>query len=553
MALVSFRNSELVVNYGELRVLVVDDYPNMRSALKQTLANFGVSRIDMVGNAAEALFKVQNNSYDLILSDFNLGEGRDGQQLLEELRHRGLISLESVYVMVTAEGGYEKVVSTAELAPDDYLIKPFSGELLRSRLDGILIKKLIFSSVYRHFEQHELEEALAGCDQIIKARPKYVVDALRFKGELLNSMGRFEEAEALYNKIIQMRAVPWARLGLARSLHSQKKDEAAEELLRDVLDKTPELVAGYDLLAEVCLMRKDSAAAQETLQRGVAISAKTVRRQQRLGEVAFENGDLSTAKAAYSNALEKGRHSIFVGAADYGHLCRVQVEQGDLTGALDTLKQGKPLLQANPDAQLVGAVVRSMVHTKAGNTSEAEKAMDEAARLTQEGAHADERVMLDYADACMANGRNDQADEIIRTVARNAHDSESLLAKARRIYENSGRVDAGTQILKEATANVRTLNNEAVILAHKGEYRAAVEKLQAACWEAPYNGRILMNAVWVMLKCIEKEGMDELLMEDARKLLADAEKLDPGHTRLPTLRNHMKDVEARFGIRRRNA
>lgn len=553
MAIVSFRNSEAVVNYGELRVLVVDDYPSMRSALKMTLSNFGVTKIDMVGNAAEVLFKVQNNSYDLILSDFNLGEGRDGQQLLEELRHRGLISLETVYVMVTAEGGYEKVVSTAELAPDDYLIKPFSGEVLRSRLDGILIKKLIFSTVYRHFEQHELEEAIVGCDLIIKSKPRYVVDALRFKGEVLNAMGRFEEAEALYKKIIQMRAVPWARLGLAKSLFSQKKGEEAEELLRDVMEQAPEMVAAYDLLAEVCLSRKDSAAAQEVLQRGVAISAKTVRRQQRLGEVAFENGDLATAKSAYSSALEKGRHSIFVGPADYGHLCRVQVEQGDLTGALDTIKQGKHVLQANPDAQLVSAVVRSLVHTKAGNTSEAEKAMDEAARLSREGAHADERVMLDYADACMANGRYDQADEIIRTVARNAHDSESLLAKAKQIYENSGRVDAGAKLLKEATANVRTLNNEAVILAHKGDFKAAVEKLQAACWEAPYNGRILMNAVWVMLKCIETEGMDEVLLEDARKLLADAEKLDPGHTRLPTLRKHVKDVETRFGIRRRNA
>lgn len=551
MSLVSAKNNEIVINYGELRALVVDDYPGMRSALKLNLSNFGVTKIDLAANATEVLFKVQNTRYDVILSDFNLGEGRDGQQLLEELRHRQLISLGTVFIMVTAEAGYEKVVATAELAPDDYLIKPFSAELMRSRLDGILLRKLTFAKVYRHFEHHELEDAVKGCDEILKTRPKYVVDALRFKGEVLNAMGRFEEAEALYRQIIEMRAIPWARLGLARALHHQKKEEESEAILRDILDHSSEMVSAYDLLAEVRLARKDAPGAQEALQKGVTISAKTVRRQQRLGEVAFDNGDLDVAREAYTNAVEKGRNSVFVTAEDYGHLCRVQVEQGDTSAAMETLKKGKHILQANPEGQFVSAVVRSIVHAKSGNKEEAEKAMDEAAKLNQEGARTDERFMLDYADACMANGRHEQADAVIRDVARNAHDSDSLLAKAKRIYDQAGRSEAGEQLLKDATSMVRNLNNEAVILAHKGDFATAMEKLREACWEAPHNPRILMNTVWVMLKHMEQSGMDDNLMEEARAFLHDAEKQAPGHARLATLRGQMKDVEARFGIRRR--
>jgi len=551
VSLVSAKNNEIVINYGELRALVVDDYPGMRSALKLTLSNFGVTRIDLASNATEVLFKVQNTRYDLILSDFNLGEGQDGQQLLEELRHRHLISLGTVFIMVTAEAGYEKVVATAELAPDDYLIKPFSAELMCSRLENILLRKLTFAKVYGHFENHELEAAIKGCDEILKTRPKYVVDALRFKGEVLNAMGRFEEAEALYRQIIEMRAIPWARLGLARALHNLKREEEAEEILRDILDQSCEMVSAYDLLAEVRLSRKDGPGAQEALQKGVEISAKTVRRQQRLGEVAFDNGDLDTAKQAYNNALEKGRNSVFVTAEDYGHLCRVQVEQGDTNGALETLKRGKHLLQATPEGQFVGAVARSIVHARTGNESEAEKALDEAAQLRQAGARPDDRFMLDFADACMAAGRAEQADAIVRDVARNAHDSESLLAKAKRLYEKSGRGDVGEQLLKDATSTVRNLNNEAVILAHKGNFAAAMEKLREACWEAPHNPRILMNTVWVMLKHMEQSGMDEALMEQARGFLLDAEKQAPGHGRLATLRAQIKDVEARYGIRRR--
>jgi tetratricopeptide (TPR) repeat protein len=545
------QNNEPVVNYGVLRALVVDDYPGMRSALKMTLSNFGVSKIDMAASASEVLFKVQHNRYNLIMCDFNLGDGRDGQQLLEELRHRGWISLDSVFVMVTAEAGYEKVVATAELAPDDYLIKPFSAELMRNRLDTILQRKLTFAKVYQHFDNHELEESIQACDEIAKNQPKYIVDALRFKGELLNAIGRFEEAESLYRQIIEMRAIPWARLGLARALHLLKKEDEAEEVLKDILEESTELVAAYDLLADVRLANKDPLGAQEALEMGVSISGKTVRRQQRLAEVACENGDLETAKEAYSNAIEKGRHSIFVGAEDYGRLCRVQVEQGDTNGALETLRKGKGVLQSNPEGQLVSAVVRGMVYAQSGNAAEANRAMDEASRLHKQGARTDENFMLDYAETCMATGRFDEADAVIRDVARNAHDSEALLAKAKSIYAQAGRGDLGDKLLKDATATVRTLNNEAVLLSKKGDFSAAMEKLRQAHSEAPHNPRILMNTVYVMLKHMEQDGMDHELLDEATEFLDEAERQAPGHARLATLRAQMKDVETKYGIRRR--
>ena len=129
------------VDFGALHALVVDDSPGMRNALRLTLSNMGMTHVQLVANAAEAIFQVKNKSYDFILCDFNLGEGRDGQQLLEELRHGKLISLETVFMMVTAESYYEKVVAAAELTPDDYMIKPFSAEVLCNRLASILMRE----------------------------------------------------------------------------------------------------------------------------------------------------------------------------------------------------------------------------------------------------------------------------------------------------------------------------------------------------------------------------------------------------------------------------
>jgi DNA-binding response OmpR family regulator/Tfp pilus assembly protein PilF len=542
--------NESFIDYASLRALVVDDYPGMRSALRLTLSNFGVVKVQLAANASEALFHLKNKEVDFILCDYNLGDGRDGQQLLEELRHGNLISLETVFMMVTAESYYEKVVATAELAPDDYMIKPFSAEILRNRLENILLRKRAFREVYRHFLAQDLEAALLACDEMMRKHPKYVVDGLRFKGELLVTLGRFDEAEALYKQVIEMRAVPWARLGLARSLHLQKKDEPAEEELRDVLEHAPSMVAAYDLLADVCLAKKDGAAAQEALEKGVTISGKTVRRQQKLGEVAYSNGDLDTARTAYTNTLEKGRHSIFVTPADLGNLCRVQVEQGDLKAVADTLKKNRSTLQGSPEGKLVMAVSQSMMHNEAGNLQEAVKALDEASSLRSDGTRCDPQMMLDLAGVCMANGREGEADGIVSEVARNAHDSESLLAKARKIYDQAGRSDAGAAVLASATADVRKLNNEGVVLAQKGDFKNAVEKLLTACDEAPYNPRIIMNAVWVILKYIDQVGMDEKMITIARKNLAEAERQAPGHSRISGLRLHLKEVETRFGMNR---
>lgn len=553
MSLPGITGGEAHIDFSALRALVVDDYPGMRNALRLTLSNFGITKVQMAANAAEALFQVRNKPCDFILCDFNLGEGRDGQQLLEELRHSNLISLETVFMMVTAESYYEKVVATAELAPDDYMIKPFSAEVLCNRLVTVLQRKRAFRDVYRHFHAHDLEASIAACDALIRSNPKYVVDALRFKGELLVTLGRFEEAEALYKQVITMRAIPWARLGLARSLHLQKKDDAAEEELRDVLERAPEMVAAYDLLSDVCLAKKDAAAAQAALEKGVSISSKTVRRQQKLGEIAHGNGDLAAARTAYGNALEKGRHSIFITPADYGNLCRVQLEQGDLKGVADTLKNNKQTLRSSPEGQLVMAAVQGMADTRSGNLQDAARALDEAASLRAGGARGESNLMLDLASTCMAHGRHDEADGIVADVARNAHDSDALLAKARQIYDQAGRADMGASVLASATADVRKLNNEGVVLAQKGDYKLAVDRLLAACDAAPFNPRINMNAAWVILKYIEQGGMDEQMMQAARTRLDHAEQQAPGHPRLAGLRLNLKEVESRFGIRRKSA
>ena len=105
-------------------------------------------------------------------------------------------------------------------------------------------------------------------------------------------------------------------------------------------------------------------------------------------------------------------------------------------------------------------------------------------------------------------------------------------------------------MLASATSGVRKLNNEGVVLAQRGDFKTAIEKLAIACNEAPFNPRIMMNAAWVILKYIDQAGMDDTLIATARSHLAAAGRQAPGHARISGLRLQLKDVETRYGVQR---
>lgn len=537
-------------DYKSIKALVIDDFPSMRSAFKMALASFSMNKVDMAADSSEAMMRVKGCKYDVIISDYNLGDGRDGQQLLEELRHNNLIGLETAFLIVTAESVYERVVAAAELAPDDYLIKPFNGEILRTRLDAILLKKAAFRKAHRAFARQELEAVLLECDAIMKAHPKYVVDALRFKGETLIAMGDFEAAEALYRQIVAMRAVPWSRLGLAKSLHLQRKDAHAEDFLRDILDQHPELVAGYDLMADVQLAQNKFKEAQSTLHRGVGISARSPRRQRRLGELAYQNNDLRSAEVAFRTAIEKSKFSIHVTPNDFANLSRIQLEQNNPKAALDLLNEHRKLLSTSDEGKLVNSIIQGKIAAHAGQTAQASAFLQEAMRIKQMSSKVDPMLELDMVEGCIKAGLHTEADELLTSLARNAHDSVALLDKAKRIYEEAGQAERVAQILQQATAKVAALSKEGILLLQRGDLEQGVKRLMQAAKEAPRNPRVLMNTAWSIMRLVEQQNEHAKMLIDAKRMLDDAAHLQPDHPRLAGLQTSMRNTEAKIAAKR---
>lgn len=141
------------------RVLIVDRHPHARNSLRMMLSTLNITAVHGAGTSAEVLRQIGAAHFDIVLSDYLLDDGRDSQQLLEELRQQRLLSLAAVFMVITGERSYRNVVSLAELAPDDYLIKPFTADQLQSRLLKAIYKKHFFARV---FEGIYILDTLAG-------------------------------------------------------------------------------------------------------------------------------------------------------------------------------------------------------------------------------------------------------------------------------------------------------------------------------------------------------------------------------------------------------
>jgi len=537
------------IDYTNKRVLVVDDHPGMRSSIRATLGNFGVTRTDMASNALDATRRISQGDYDIIVSDYNLGEGRDGQQLLEELRLARLIQMSTVFLMVTAERSFEKVMTAAEVAPDDYLIKPFTAELLRQRLNRILQKKAAFSAIYQAMAAGKVENAIALCDRLTGEQPGYTIDAIRLKAELLNSIGHVDEAQALYEKIIALRAVPWARMGLAKSLFLQGKLAEAEGLLSKLMLDAPDFLSAHDLLARIQTTLNRPRDAQQTLQRAVERSPYTLARLKQLGEVALGNGEPETAERAFATVVEKGTHSVLRSPEDHARLARAQVDQGKLQQAGATLKALRAHFPGNPQAEFSALVVESLKEARAGHAQAAVDAVEKALALKTSHAIAPQQgVALDLARACLSTGKEEAGRSLVASLVHSNHEDSGLLDKAKNLFTELGRQAEGEELVREGVKLAVSLNNQAVRLAQQGDLAGAVKLLVDAATKLPDNVRILLNAAHAILSQIKQEGWNHEQAALARDYLNQAKQRDPEHPKLAMVIGLFRDLAKKYGV-----
>ena len=219
----------------QANILVIDDFQGMRTMLRDLVRSMGVTKVETAANGKDALALLRTNSYDIVLCDYNLGTGQNGQQLLEEARLSGYIGVSTIWVIVTAEKTTDMVMGAAEVKPDDYLLKPINQALLEKRLGKLIPRKIALSGIETAIKAQDYLAAIAQCDQQLKNQPLNPHEILRIKSELLLTVGNYEAAKELFESVLADRSVPWAKTGLGKILFHTEAYASAKEIFQQVL------------------------------------------------------------------------------------------------------------------------------------------------------------------------------------------------------------------------------------------------------------------------------------------------------------------------------
>uniref|UniRef100_A0A2A4YSL8 Two-component system response regulator n=1 Tax=OCS116 cluster bacterium TaxID=2030921 RepID=A0A2A4YSL8_9PROT len=118
-----------------MEVLVVDDYKTMIRIIRNLLKQLGFENIDDAADGAEALGKLKEKSYGLIISDWNM-EPMTGYELLKEVRADDVLA-KTPFIMVTAESKTENVIAAKKAGVNNYIVKPFNAATLKSKINAV--------------------------------------------------------------------------------------------------------------------------------------------------------------------------------------------------------------------------------------------------------------------------------------------------------------------------------------------------------------------------------------------------------------------------------
>ncbi len=119
-----------------MNVLIVDDYKTMLRIIENLLKQLGFKNVQQASDGSAALKLMRENSFGLVISDWNM-QPMTGLQLLKEVRADSALKA-MPFIMVTAESKTENVVAAKEAGVNNYIVKPFNAETLKQKISAVI-------------------------------------------------------------------------------------------------------------------------------------------------------------------------------------------------------------------------------------------------------------------------------------------------------------------------------------------------------------------------------------------------------------------------------
>lgn len=501
--------------FGSLAYLVIDDFENFRLSMRHMLRGCGADNIELVAHARPAVEYCTYNHVDVVLCDYNLGDGMNGQHILEELRHKKLLKRTSLFLLVTSESSREMVMGARENQPDAYLTKPINLAMLEKRLGSLINQRNALLPINREIDRENYPEAISLCINALPRLPRYKTWLMKTLGELYFQLGDLSHAIKIYDEILSQRELPWAKHGRSKVLLANRHYEEAVECLRQLVADHPDYMEAYDLLSEGLECQNRPAQAQKILEQATRYSPNALPRQKHLAELAESNQDMETAVQAWRKTVNLGAHSIHDSADHYLSLSNTLCELSDgntsregkaiAKEAFSTLAELEKRFPGNHILELRSRITQCRIYAGQENLQEAKKVLESVRPQLNNIRSVGLETGLDYTKTLYSLGYGSEAKSLLGEMADEFSDNSAAVRKIESLLDEP--VSFRTKI------KARRLNREGIAAFESGNLKEARNIFINALEMIPNHPALNLNQVQVLIKEYEVNAGNKALKE----------------------------------------
>jgi two-component system chemotaxis response regulator CheY len=259
----------------KMKILIVDDFSNMRKTIKNMLRQIGFENMEEADDGDTAVTKLQSGGFDFIILDWNMPR-MPGIQVVRTIR--GDINLRNLPIlMVTAENWEDEIVEAAEEQVNGYIIKPFVTKVLEDKIVEILDRihnppegEVIFNQGIEFFNKRMFNEAKIAFEKVLKIKPN--------------------SAKASY---------------FLGQVHLEKGDlDRAYESFKNAISFNSRYVKAHHSLGELMYKKGDIKSAIIHMEQAASISPRIPQRQILLGELYIKDKRFKDAIPVFKKAIE---------------------------------------------------------------------------------------------------------------------------------------------------------------------------------------------------------------------------------------------------------
>ena len=525
------RQIDIVKIYANKKCLIIDDFPEIRGSLSRTLKTFGAQSVDTAADGEEAIKLCQKKKFDIVLCDYNLGAGKDGQQILEEVRFLRVLLMTSLFVMITGESSREMVLGALECQPDDYITKPYTQASIKVRLDKAILRHEALLPIKRLISKGEYQKALDKCNIMIQEGSRYSSDCLKMKGQLHFLLKQLKEAQQIYDSILDKKPVVWAKLGMSKTLIEMDKLDAAENMLNEIVEEDSRYIEAHDMLADIHSKKKDLAAAQQATENATHISPKSVLRHRKLAELSERNDDNDTTLRSYQQAIKWGFNSCHESEQDYFNYARKvsEVTNGDhSTNSKTLLKQANTFLDRarkrysnRPEVAAQAQLVETQLLQSQGEAVRAEKSAAKAKTLFDDLTAPSVEASLEYARTLYALDDEEGARDVLSKLALRHSDDKDLM----RIIDGI----TGEPISDQGKSIAAKLTKNGIDSYENKEFEKSINVFKEALESYPKHTGLNLNLLQAIIADADQNGYKAEYEKISHRCLRAVGVLEPDH------------------------